>query len=56
MLGATLASQRRLDEAVAQFRQAVAINPEYAELHYDLGTALASQRRFDEAIVEFRQC
>ena len=55
MLGGALASQGRLDEAVAQFCRAVTIKPDYAELYYNLGTALASQRRTDEAIVQFRR-
>jgi tetratricopeptide (TPR) repeat protein len=39
----------------AEFRRALAINPDFAEAHNNLGVILGSQRRFDEAILHFEQ-
>jgi tetratricopeptide (TPR) repeat protein len=54
-LGTTARLQGRLDEAVAHYRIALAVQPNNAEVHYDLGRALAEARRFDAAVAEYRQ-
>ena len=38
--GCELAEQRKLDAAVSEFREALRINPQYAQAHYYLGAAL----------------
>ena len=43
----------RIDEAIAQFRESLRLNPDSASAHYNLGTALALQRKFEEALAEF---
>jgi tetratricopeptide (TPR) repeat protein len=54
VLGVALASDGRIDESIAQYREALAIQPGFAEAHNDLGIALARQGRIDEAILEFQ--
>jgi Flp pilus assembly protein TadD len=44
-LGVALGSLGRIDEAVARFRQALAIDPEYADARKNLETALSATRR-----------
>jgi cytochrome c-type biogenesis protein CcmH/NrfG len=38
-----------LDDAVAAYREAVRVKPDYAEACYNLATALQAQEKFDEA-------
>jgi Flp pilus assembly protein TadD len=45
----------RLDEAVAEFRSALRIDPKSAKVLNNLGIALGSQGRMEDAIVQFRQ-
>ena len=54
-LGQAIASQgiRRLDEAIAHYREALRIDPENADICTQLGAALADQGKFDEARVWF---
>src|SRR5205823_14574686 len=54
-LGVTLASMRKLPEAVAELRQAVRLRPDFAQAHHNLGVALAELGRLDEAVVCLRQ-
>ena len=54
-LGSLLKSQGRLDEAVASYRNALAINPNYAEAHNNLGIALKAQGKLDEAIASYQR-
>ena len=44
-----------LDEAIAEFRKAIELDPNYALAHYRLGAALATKGLLDEAIAEFRK-
>ena len=54
--GSELAGQGKLDEAIREFREAIRLNPEYAEAHYDLGAALFElDNGVDEALAEFRE-
>ena len=43
-----------MDEAIAEFRAAIRVNPDFAIGHYNLGVALKKQGKLDEAIAEFR--
>jgi tetratricopeptide (TPR) repeat protein len=53
-LAYALAKQGKLDEAVAQYREALEIQPRYAETRYNLGIALSRQGKLDEAIAQYR--
>src|SRR5438876_119055 len=54
--GCELAERRKLDAAVSEFREALRINPEYAQAHYYLGAALFElDNGVDEALVELRE-
>jgi len=54
-LGVIYWQQGKLDEAVTTFRQAIAVNPNFAEAHYTLGTVLQQKGETDAAIAEFRE-
>jgi tetratricopeptide (TPR) repeat protein len=43
------------EQAIAQFRQSLAIKGESAVAHFNLGTALTVARRLDEAAAEFQR-
>ncbi len=49
-LGIRLAQQGKLGEAIEAFRQAISIQSDYVDAHYNLGTALAEQQDIDRAI------
>ena len=55
MLGTFYASQRRLDEAVAQFNQLATRQPNSVGVHTSLGTLLQMQNRTDEARSSYEQ-
>ena len=44
-----------MDEAIAEYRKALEIQPDYAHAHYRLGIALKDKGQLDEAIAEFRK-
>ena len=48
-LGVALQADHRLDDAVAHYRKAIAIAPDYAPAYSNLATALRDQSRIDEA-------
>ncbi len=54
-LGYILAGQRKTEEATAEFRKAIEIDPRDADAHYNLGLALADQHKAEEAIAEYRK-
>src|SRR5262249_26069405 len=45
----------KLDEAIAAYRRAIEIKPNYPEPHNALGRALQNQRKLEEAIAEWRK-
>ncbi len=51
--GSAYSDLGRLPEAIAQFRAALRMEPDYADAHLDLGVALARSGRLPEAIAEF---
>ena len=53
-LAVALAELGRLDEAVAGFRHAVRLKPDFAEAHGNLGFALRNLGRLDEALATLR--
>ena len=54
-VGALLIDQGRLDEAIVDLREAVRLEPAYADAHGNLGAALARRGEVDAAIVEYRE-
>jgi hypothetical protein len=54
-LGAAMAREGRLDEAIVHFGEALRISPNYVRAHYNLGLALAKKGRLDEAIVHYSE-
>jgi tetratricopeptide (TPR) repeat protein len=54
-LGNALQGQRKLTEAIAEFRAAIRLKPDFAEAHYHVGDALGKQGKLSEAIVAFRE-
>ena len=54
-LGKVFFSHGKLNEAVAAYRQAISVKPDFAEAHSNLGNALSEQSRFDEAVAAYRQ-
>lgn len=54
-LGITLSGQKRLDEAIEQFQEALAIQPENTDANGNIGIALVQKGRVDEAIVHYRR-
>ena len=50
-----LADRGQIDEAMAHYRKALEIKPDYAEAHNNLGIALAGRGRIDEAIAHYRK-
>jgi tetratricopeptide (TPR) repeat protein len=54
-LGYVIFQQGRVPEAVPYYREALRLNPDYAEAHYNLGTALLQLNQVPEAIAEYEQ-
>jgi predicted O-linked N-acetylglucosamine transferase (SPINDLY family) len=54
-LGNVLKEQFKLDEAVVQYRQALAVQPDCADAHGNLGIVLFNQGKFGEASAQSRQ-
>jgi protein O-mannosyl-transferase len=54
-LGNLLFKRGQVEEAIAQFRKALDIRPDYAEGHNDLGLALAQKGQLEEALVHYTQ-
>jgi len=53
-LGNVLRQKGKMDEAIAQYREAVQSNPSYGKAHNNLGIALRQQGNVDEAIAQFQ--
>ena len=54
-LGNALAGQGKLDEAIAEYREAIRLKPDYALAHNNLGLILGLQGKLDESIAEHRE-
>jgi len=50
-----LKERGKLDEAIAEFREAIRINPDFAEAHYNLGKAWHGLGELDLAVAEWRE-
>jgi len=55
MLGNAYVAQGKTDSAIACFREALRIQPGFAEARNNLGTSLVRQGKLDEAIVCFKE-
>jgi tetratricopeptide (TPR) repeat protein len=49
-----LRAQGKADEAIAEYRTAIALDPKFASPHSNLGNVLSAQGKADEAIAEYR--
>jgi tetratricopeptide (TPR) repeat protein/4-amino-4-deoxy-L-arabinose transferase-like glycosyltransferase len=54
-LGVALQGDRKLDEAIAHYRRAIAARPDYAPAYSNLATALRDAKRLDEAVATYQQ-
>jgi tetratricopeptide (TPR) repeat protein len=54
-LGRSLQALGRTDDAMARYRLALQLAPDFAAAHRDLGTALGSAQRHEEALEHFRE-
>jgi tetratricopeptide (TPR) repeat protein/serine/threonine protein kinase len=54
-LGLELVKKGRLDEAIAEYKEAIRLKKDYAMAHNNLGNALYNKGRLDEAIAQFRE-
>ena len=54
-LGLCLSSQWRHDEAIAEYRKALAIRPDYVQAHNNLGLGLQAIRDLAGAVASFRR-
>lgn len=54
-LGAALAAQGRIDEAIQHYRQALELNPRDVGAHSNFGSALAARGQTAEAIAHYQQ-
>jgi tetratricopeptide (TPR) repeat protein len=54
-LGVTFEKQNRLEDAMNEYRAAIAEKPDYAPAHNNLGFMLGSAGKFDEALTEFNE-
>ena len=50
-----LRRQGKLDKALARYQQALALRPNYAEVHYNRGFTLQEQGKLDEAVASYEQ-
>ncbi|MHA1530010.1 MAG: tetratricopeptide repeat-containing sulfotransferase family protein [Alphaproteobacteria bacterium] len=55
ILGAVNAAAGRLDEAVASYTEALRIEPDYVEAHYNLGVALNDLGKHEEAVASYTE-
>src|SRR5260370_35188376 len=51
--GSRLDVQGNLDQAIAEYRKAIRLNPKYAEAHFSLPLALRNKGNLDGAITKF---
>jgi tetratricopeptide (TPR) repeat protein len=54
-LGIALSQQGRSKEGIADFREALRIDPAFARAHYNLGSALAGQGQIEQGIAQLRE-
>ncbi len=55
LLGAACQAQGKLDDAIAGYRRAALLRPDFAEIHYRLGNALYARGLLGEALTSYQQ-
>jgi tetratricopeptide (TPR) repeat protein len=55
MIGVLLSNQNKIDEAVAEYEEAIKLNPNFANAHSNLGLALIAQNENEKGIAECRK-
>src|ERR1700730_5190338 len=55
LVGIVLDDEHKTEEAIAEYRKAIELDPRFASPHNDLGTALSDQHKTGEAIAEYRK-
>jgi tetratricopeptide (TPR) repeat protein len=55
VLGNALTANGQLEEAIAEYREALRLKSDFETAHNNLGITLHDQGKFDEAIAEFRE-
>jgi tetratricopeptide (TPR) repeat protein len=53
--GNDYADENRLDQAIASYRQAISLRPDFFKAHFNLGNALYGQGKLDDAIACYRR-
>jgi tetratricopeptide (TPR) repeat protein len=53
--GKAIQDQGKYEEAIVEYRQALRLDVDYVEAHYNLGAALSKQGNHKDAIVEYRE-
>ncbi|MHC4335194.1 MAG: tetratricopeptide repeat protein, partial [Planctomycetota bacterium] len=53
VLGGSLKDHGKIDEAMASYREAIHLKPDYLEAYKNLGSLLAEQRKFAEAVKHY---
>ena len=53
--GLVLYQKGKVDEAIAHYQKALALEPNFANAHYNLGNALFDKGRVDEAMAQFQE-
>jgi tetratricopeptide (TPR) repeat protein len=54
-LGIDYAEKGKLNEAIAEYQEAIRLDPNYAKAHYNLGIAYHEQGKLDDAIAEYKE-
>ena len=54
-MGNALSDQKKLEEAIAAYRQAIKLQPDDAVAYYNMGNALSDQKKLEEAIAAYRK-
>jgi len=54
-LGSTLLFQDKVDDAIAQYRKAIATDPKFMQAEFNLGVALEKQGKNEEAVAALRK-
>jgi tetratricopeptide (TPR) repeat protein len=54
-LGVALEREKRVDDAIPHYKEALRIRPSYADAHYNLGVALGKKGAIDEAAFHYRR-
>jgi protein O-mannosyl-transferase len=54
-LGVLLVNHGRTEEAIAHYRKALELNPDYADVHNNLAILLVERGRIDEAMAHYRK-